>query len=128
MKGFWKLLPKLLPILIPGIVSAAQTAPSLQEIVARLERLEQENATLREEIKQLKTRMPETGAVEERLEIQERRTEEQAQTKVEASQRFPIRVSGMAVINSYLNSRLNSGNDNPAVASLTPGKSLRKSS
>jgi len=121
MKGPWSPLPNLLLVVTSGLLPAASQTPSLEEIVARLDRLEKENAALREEVQSLKERLAPAEFVEERLAIQERRTEEQAQTKVEASQRFPVRLTGMAVFNSYYNSRLNGGSDNPAIASLTAG-------
>jgi hypothetical protein len=121
MKGPWSLLPKLLLVIAPGLLPGAPQTPSLEEIVARLDRLEKENAVLRQEVQSLKSRLAPAESVEERLEVQERRTEEMSQTKVEASQRFPVRLTGMAVFNTYYNSRLNGGNDNPAIASLTPG-------
>jgi hypothetical protein len=56
------------------------------------------------------------------MEIQESRVAEQAQTKVEASQHFPIRISGMALFNAFLNSK-QSGTalESPPVASLARG-------
>ena len=48
-------------------------------------------------------------------------TEEQAQIKVEAAQRFPIRLTGMALVNSFYNSRQNGGVGEPAVAAPAPG-------
>ncbi len=61
------------------------------------------------------------ATIEERLAIQESRIEEQAQTKVEASQKFPIKITGMALFNAYLNSRYNGGVEYPTAASFTPG-------
>jgi hypothetical protein len=52
----------------------------------------------------------------ERVAIQEQRIADQAQTKVEASQRFPIKLTGMALFNVYRNSRNNGGRDYPTVA------------
>ena len=47
----------------------------------------------------------------------QQRVEEQAQSKVEASQKFPIRLTGMALFNSFLNSRGSGGGEYPTVAS-----------
>jgi hypothetical protein len=44
------------------------------------------------------------------------------QVKVEASQRFPIRLTGMALVNSFYNSQSNGGRDNPTVASPARGR------
>src|ERR1035437_6441178 len=80
----------------------AQSAPDLARILERLDRLEQENRALSEQIRalqaQLGTAAPPPPTVEERLDIQQQRIEEQAQTKVEASQKFPIRVAGRGAV------------------------------
>src|SRR5207244_3405833 len=59
------------------------------------------------------------ATVEEKLNIQGQRIDEQAQTKVEASQKFPIRLTGMALFNAFMNSKQNGGNDYPLVAGPT---------
>ena len=53
----------------------------------------------------------------QKLDIQGKRIDEQAQTKVEASQKFPIRLTGMALFNAFMNSKQNGGFEYPAVAS-----------
>jgi hypothetical protein len=55
--------------------------------------------------------------VEEQLDIQGKRIAEQAQSKLEASQKFPIRLTGMALFNAFMNSKQNGGFEYPAVAS-----------
>lgn len=110
-------------VLLAVQAAAWGQTPDLRQIVERLERLEQENRALKEEVQALRQELRSTAPapVEERLEIQERRVEEQAQTKVEASQRFPIRITGMALANAFINSKQNGGGDNPAIASLARG-------
>jgi len=54
-------------------------------------------------------------SVEERLEVAEHRIAEQAQTKVEASQKLPIQMNGMLLFNSFWN-----GNAGPASYTNTP--------
>jgi hypothetical protein len=108
---------------------AAQTA-EIGQILQRLDRLEQENRDLTAQVRQLQQELgaarpanpaPEQAAsVEERLTIQENRVEEQAQTKVESSQKFPLRITGMALFNAFLNSRYSGGAEYPTAASLTP--------
>lgn len=101
----------------------AQTGPDLSGILARVERLERENRALAEELRALRNELTAARAssdVEERLEIQESRNAEMAQTKVEASQRFPVRLTGMALVNAFANSR-GSTSDNPIVASPASG-------
>jgi hypothetical protein len=106
----------------------AQNAGEYQQILERLDRLEKQNRELLQEIAELRKELaapraqPETpvAQLEEKVQLHEQRIEDLAQTKVEASQHFPIRITGMALFNTYLNSSLNGGSDYPTVASLTP--------
>lgn len=90
----------------------AETSSELQAILVRLDRLEEQNRALSAEVRTLKeelaaARGEQTRAeptLEERLAVQESRTAELAQTKIEAAGRFPIRLTGMALFNAYLNS------------------------
>jgi hypothetical protein len=99
----------------------AQSPSEWKSVIERLDRLEQENHRLREEVGELRKIVGganlQAQKTEERLDVQERRVEEQAQTKVETSQRFPIRLTGMALFNVFLNSRFSGGGDNPPLAS-----------
>jgi uncharacterized protein (UPF0335 family) len=121
-------------------LARAQAADPLNQILERLERLEKENHELAEEVRALRRDLamahPDPGqrleAVEERAAIQENRVEEQAQSKVESSQRFPIRLTGMALFNTFLNSRQTGGVESPQVApasggALAGGATLRQS-
>lgn len=113
----------------------AQSEPSLAAILQRLERLEQQNQALTEEVAELKRQLAGTPAakpLEERLEVQERRTEELADTKVQASQRLPISITGMLLFNAYSNGRFNGTSENPTSASVnavprTKGGAMRQS-
>ncbi len=105
----------------------AQT-PEMARILERLDRLEQQNRELLEQIKSLRNELAasqkapaESGAeqaatLDERVTVQERRVEEQAQSKVESSQRFPIRITGMALFNGFLNSQHSGGTQYPTLA------------
>lgn len=114
----------------------AQNEAGLPQILERLERLEQQNRALAEEVESLKRQLagrtvaPATP-LEDRLSVQEKRTEELAQAKVGASQHLPISITGMVLFNSFLNSRFNGAQDNPTTASLnavprTGGGTLRQ--
>ncbi|HKA01191.1 MAG TPA: hypothetical protein VKE70_31980 [Candidatus Solibacter sp.] len=61
------------------------------------------------------------ATVEERVGINQTRIEEMAQTKVEASQKFPVRLTGMALFNVFANSKTSGGFDYPVIAAPTPG-------
>src|SRR5712671_169173 len=98
-------LKLILALLAPLALGQAQSTPDIRQILERLDRLESENRELREQVRELREHMlpaatpaPEE-TVQERLDIEEHRTAELAQAKVEASQRFPIRLTGMALIN-----------------------------
>jgi hypothetical protein len=106
----------------------AQTSPELAKILERLDRLEQENRALTEQLRELRAQLgtpPSASAsVEEKLDIHEKQIEEAAQTKVESSQKFPIRLAGMALFNAFANSKQSGGSDYPIVAAPTgPGHS-----
>ncbi|HVP47925.1 MAG TPA: hypothetical protein VMT32_15130, partial [Bryobacteraceae bacterium] len=122
----------------------------LTQILNRLDRLEQENQQLIQEVRALRaelahSREPAAGQpaappapedtqpadLAERMDVQERRLEEQAQTKVESSQHFPIRITGMALFNAFLNSHPNDEHLVPVVVpagntALTGGATLRQ--
>jgi hypothetical protein len=133
-------------------LAGAQNIPEMREVLARLDRLENDNRALTEEIRALRKELaglhgPEAAAEtaasaqpspdgqarsdgqasggqqtdEERQAVQDSRIEELAQTKVESSQKFPIRITGMVLFNAFTNGRYNNQADNPAIASLAPG-------
>jgi hypothetical protein len=119
----------LLTLLAPGILAAQTAAPDpgqadMGQIIQRLDRLEQQNRAQAEEIRQLRRELAEArgqapkGApsLDEKVAVDESRVEELAQSKVEASQRFPIRVTGMALFNGFLNSQGSGGQQYPLFA------------
>jgi hypothetical protein len=138
----WFVTAFLLAILASAAMLKAQAPPAqpdLARILERLDRLERDNHALSDEVRELRSRLdgvdtpaavavappegqqPEAtpATVDQRLNIQERRVEEQAQTKVEGTQRFPIRLSGMLLFNAFTNSKQNGGSDYPVVAGAT---------
>ena len=134
--------PLLWPLALP-----AQNNSEIATILGRLDKLERENQALAAEVRQLRaelaasrgapTSAAQTGDgaearqttnndglphVAEELDVQEKRVEELAQTKVEASEHFPIRLTGTALFNSFLDSKQNGSADYPNVAAPTgPG-------
>lgn len=120
----------LLALMAPGMLAAQTAAPDLQQIMQRLDRLEKQNAALEEEVHQLRQDLsaarapaPSTApastsapALDEKVAVDENRLDEMAQSKVEASQHFPIRVTGMALFNGFLNSRGSGGQEYPLYA------------
>jgi len=126
----------LLTLLAPGMLAsqlAAQTASpdirpvDLEQIMQRLDRLEQQNQSLEEQVRQLRQELAEARgrpqppnaaaqSLEDKVAVDESRLEELAGSKVEASQHFPIRVTGMALFNGYLNSKGSGGQEYPTFA------------
>jgi len=128
----------------PGI--RAQQIPdsqqgALQQILQRLDHLEEENHKLADEVHALRTELatsrvqsteaqpaehqpPGTTAeapLEERVQVAEQRAADLSQEKVEASQRFPVSLTGMVLFNAFLNGKNAAGDENPTTASATSG-------
>lgn len=123
----------------------AQSSPEMREILERLDRIEKENQALTAEVRALRKELdslhggsPDAVAAsspstdgqapaaeqptpQDDQQVADSRLAELAQTKVEASQKYPIRITGMALFNAFLNGRNNNQADNPTTASLTPG-------
>jgi hypothetical protein len=87
--------------------------PMLDQILKRLDALESENRLLADELHALRQELagvqstPATAPatpLEERVDVNEKRVAEQAQTKVESSQKFPISLNGMLVFNAFSSS------------------------
>lgn len=98
--------------------------PAMGSVIERLDALEEQNRQLLEELRALRQQIsnPATAAaapptavlapptdsadsvLEERVDVNAQRISEQAQTKVEASQKFPLRLNGMLLFNAFLNS------------------------
>jgi hypothetical protein len=123
----------------------AQTSPDVSAILERLDRLEKENRAMAEELQALRaeltaaqtaaaavapaappspppaTEPAEDATLAEKVDVQGQRIEEQAQTKVEASEKFPITLTGMVLMNTFANSSSNGGSEYPTAASLNSG-------
>ncbi len=118
--------------LLSSSPSPAQTSGDTQKILDRLDRLEEQNRALTAEVQALRQELAAAQAAtptptptpvqaqgpstEERLDVQESRTAELAASKVEASQRFPIRLTGMVLFNSFFNSTGSGGYEYPTIA------------
>lgn len=108
------------------VLLAAAALPLLSQdlaaVLARLEKLESENRELKQEVKQLRELVEGKPSLPERLDITERRVEEQASTKVEAANKFPITLTGMALFQTFYNTRGAGGPDVPTTAAAVPGR------
>jgi hypothetical protein len=114
----------VLLVLLSALYLQAQTGDAqqatLQRILERLEAVEKQNEEMMQEIHSLRAELAQAHAAapaaatpeSERLDVAENRIEEQAQTKVEASQRMPLKFTGMALFNTFLNNKAaNAPND-----------------
>ncbi len=110
-----------------GASFAVAADPALDGILSRLERLEQENAKLRAEVSELRSRLdgtaaaPATPPVEERLAVAEQRIEEQKQVKVESEQHVPVKLKGMVLFNAFMSGRNGTPQDFPTIATANRG-------
>jgi hypothetical protein len=124
--------------IFPALLTAQQKS-DLQQILERLDRIEQENKTLTDEVRALRAELAASRAaapataeaspspasaapaavapIDERVAVLEQRISDQAQTKVEASQKLPITLTGMVLFNSFLNGRASGGAEYPISAS-----------
>jgi hypothetical protein len=129
--------------------AGAQNTPEMREVLSRLDRLEKDNEALTEEIRALRKELaglhtpapepavaaatppasgqtPATGSSaspDETQAVDRARIDELNQTKVESSQKFPIRLTGMVLFNAFLNGQYNGGTYDPPAASLATGNS-----
>src|SRR5579863_5997142 len=127
--------------LFPTLLLAQQKS-DLQKVLDRLDRIEQENKDLAEQVRALRAELaasrnssaepasstaavgaPAAPPLEEKVAIDESRIAEQAQTKVEASQKLPITLTGMVLFNAFLNGRANNGSEYPTLAALATNAS-----
>ena len=126
--------PVLLAGLLPALVMA-QNPDGYQQILERLDRLEKQNQELLQQVTALRQELaasrgtpapsaeapPAITQLQEQSAMHDQQIQDLAQTKVEASQHYPIRVTGMALFNAFLNGAANGGSDYPTLASLTAG-------
>ncbi len=124
--------------------AATPAASDLQRIADRLDRLEKQNEALLAEVQELRRQLAPvpsaalatgeraaaltvpaalpaaevTPPVPERLDVQESRTDELAQTKVGTSQRMPVTLTGMVLFNAFHNGGFGGTSEVPLTAQL----------
>jgi hypothetical protein len=113
-----------------GFALRAQSTPEIREILDRLQKLEEANHALTDEVHSLRQELAATKSsaptevaaqTQDQIAVEKARVDELAQSKVESSQKLPIRVTGMALFNAYVNGRYNAGTENTPIASTAPG-------
>jgi hypothetical protein len=107
-------------------ISSVCRAQEMKQILDRLDRLEQQNRELLDEVRQLRQQISATSSVsapppEEQLQVQEQRVAELEQTKVSTEQKFPVSLTGTVLFNAFLNGRNSDSQMNPVVAGQTAG-------
>jgi hypothetical protein len=141
------MLTKFLGVSLLAVVlmrpAAAQSSPDIRKVLDRLDKLEDENRMLLDEIHALRSELEQSRAtpagasavvpapVDERLDVEENRIAEIAQSKVEASQKLPLSLTGMLLFNSFINGKYSGGAEDPttagqSVAAATNGASVRQ--
>ena len=118
---------------------AQNAAPELQQVLQRMDRLEEQNRAMMAEIRALRQELAaakpagteaavvaeaeageEKGTVPERLDVQEHRTAQLDQEKVSSDHRLPVTLTGMLLMNTYWTGKGAAG-DNPTLAPAVPG-------
>ena len=96
--------------------------PNMEQILEKLNQLQQENQrlnreidNLRQQVLDLKSAKP-AAATDEKLDVLAQRVEDLDTSKVDTSGRFPLRLSGMVLMNSFLYAGHTGGAELPAVA------------
>jgi hypothetical protein len=103
-------------LLFPAVLAAQNTpdanSTALTQILERLDKLEKQNEQLTQEVHALRSQLAAaekpaeaSPPLEDRVAVAESRVEEQAQTKVESSQHFPIALTGMVLFNAFMNNQ-----------------------
>jgi hypothetical protein len=121
-------------LLLMASATFAQERSPVSEILKRLDRLEEQNRQLLEEIRSLRQQLaapaiaaaqpePAAAPVEERIAVQERRTAELDESKIGAEHRLPVTLTGEILFNAFRNGSYNGGQMNPVVAGLVDGPS-----
>lgn len=130
----------LLPLLAVRLLAQDKldSQALMAQVLQRMDALEQQNRQLIQEVHALRqevnasqhptasstTAQQEETPLQDRVAVNERRVAEQAQTKVEASQKFPISLNGMLLFNAFANSASSDTGDSGEYGVLTgPAKS-----
>lgn len=113
-------------VLLPAAAYGQQA--TLDRVLEQLTQLQRENQrlvqemdALRQQVLELKAAKP-SDVVTEKLDVVNQRVEDLAGSKVEADQRFPVRLSGLVLMNSYLYAGRTGGAELPLVAQTSPSQ------
>ena len=121
--------------LFPALAQGPE--PDIRRVMERLEKLEEQNKQLLQEVKALREEVSAKRAapadapvaeatvapLTERVDVLEQRSADHEQSKLEAEHRMPVQLSGMLLFNAFVNGRNAAGTQMPLVAGLTPDPS-----
>src|ERR1041385_7989293 len=87
-------------LILSPVVVRAQNSAELRDILNRLQNLEADNRVLKEQVKSLTEQLASARGgggepLQDEIAVQKSRVEEMSQSKVESSQKLPIRITGM---------------------------------
>src|SRR5450755_860551 len=98
---------------------------NLEQIQQQLNQLQQDNLRLNKQLDDLRQQVLElkaaktTAPVEEKVNVVAQRVEDLDSSKVEAAERFPLKISGLVLMNSFLYAGHTGGVDLPMVSALS---------
>jgi hypothetical protein len=117
----------------------SQPQPELQQVLQRLDRLEEQNRELMTELRALRQQLAaktpasaETGVasaqaaaapaeLQDQVEVQEQRTAQLDQEKISTEHKLPLTLTGMLLENSFWTGKGGGGGANPTIAPTAPG-------
>ncbi len=124
------------------LVALAQQTTDNSAMLERLDRLEQQNRAMADEIHALRLELAKRSTqtppaapepeLAEQVAVNQQRIADLSEVKVEAGQKFPVRLTGMALFNAFTNSVPTGGAENPVVVppaagGVTDGATMRQS-
>src|SRR5690349_10710911 len=126
----WRRLPSLCLLAAAGAgsVARAQQSPEMQQVLQRLDRLEEQNRELLNEIQALRQQLTakpstaEPASLEatarpaEQVEVNATRIAQLDQEKISSDHRLPVSLTGMLLFNSFWTGHGAAGADNPTIA------------
>jgi hypothetical protein len=95
-------------------------SPDIAKLLQRVDQLEQDNRRLKQDLDAVRKELVTLQQAADKVDVQAARIEELQQTKVEAAQKFPVKLSGLVLMNTFLYAGRTGGEDLPMVARLTP--------
>ena len=115
---------KLTLVFVLSAAAYGQQA-NVEQILQQLNQLQQDNQRLnkqiddlRQQVLELKSAKP-TAPLEEKVNVVAQRVEDLDTSKVEAAERFPLKISGLVLMNSFLYAGHTGGVDLPMVSALS---------